>query len=95
MIEIKPLIYNSATTICYGLLSIYIFFCIFRSVFKYRVYGLSLNLLIGLEIAVLAVVFEYAFYLGSLKELSDGPISSAQLKKLIAFDCVIRTSYGV
>ena len=42
------------------LLAIYISICIGRSIFKYRVYGLTFNLLIGLEIGVVAVIIVIA-----------------------------------
>ena len=48
----------SVSLVSYGLLSVYIFVSICRSVFKYRIYGLSLNLLISLFLAVISVVGE-------------------------------------
>jgi hypothetical protein len=48
----------SISLVSYGLLSIYIFVSISRSVFKYRTYGLSLYLLICLLLAVVSVVGE-------------------------------------
>ena len=42
------------------LLAIYISICICRSIFKYRVYGLTFNLLIGLEIGVMAFIIVLA-----------------------------------
>ena len=44
----------------FPLLAIYISICIGRSIFKYRVYGLTLNLLIGLEIGVVALIIAFA-----------------------------------
>ena len=43
-----------------GLLSIYILYLIYQSVFKYRVFGLSLNLLIGLEMGIFALLIAYS-----------------------------------
>jgi len=67
MIETWELISNSFWTACFGFLSIYIFVCILRSVLKYHVYGLSLNLLIGLEIAALAKMLSQIFYIRCLQ----------------------------
>jgi hypothetical protein len=78
MIETLQLISNSFWAACSGLLGIYIFVCIWRSVFKYRVYGLSLNLLIGLEISVLVMMLDFIFYVRFLKLLSEEQTSLTQ-----------------
>ena len=43
----------------YGSLALYICFCIYQSVFKYRVHGLSLNMLIGLGVGIVAWIIAY------------------------------------
>ncbi len=43
----------------YGSLALYVFFCIYQSVFKYRVHGLSLNMLIGLGVGIVAWIIAY------------------------------------
>ncbi|MFM7859161.1 MAG: hypothetical protein ACKO96_46375, partial [Flammeovirgaceae bacterium] len=85
MIETLQLISNSFWTACAGLLGIYIFVCISRSMFKYRVYGLSLYLLIGLEIAVLAMMLYFIFYIRCLQLYYGEQASSAKTKKFTAF----------
>ncbi len=54
-------IFTASVFFFYGLLTIYVFISISRSIFKYRVYGLSLNLLIGIAIALVATIIAYAF----------------------------------
>ena len=67
MVSLRVKIDEAAIFFFYGCLAIYIFIVIWRSIFKYRVYGLSLNLLIGNEIAVLAVIIYSAFYLRGIQ----------------------------
>jgi len=67
MLETLQLISNSFWAACSGLLGIYIFVCIWLSMFKHRVYGLSLYLLIGLEIAVLATMISFILYIRFLQ----------------------------
>ena len=78
MIETLQIISNSFWAACSGLLGIYIFVCIWRSMFKYRVYGLSMYLLIGLEIAVLAMMLSFIFYIRYCQLYSEVQASSAQ-----------------
>ena len=78
MIETLQLISNSFWAACAGLLGIYILVCIWRSMFKYRVYGLSLYLLIGLEIAVLTNMLCFIFYIRFIQLYYEEQASSAQ-----------------
>ena len=43
----------------YGGLALYVSACIYQSVFKFRVHGLSLNMLIGIEVGVVAAIIAY------------------------------------
>jgi hypothetical protein len=70
----------------YGFLAIYILICIYQAVFRYRVSGLSLNLLFSLEVAILAAILEYAFvYKINLFLDSDLPIIPAQKTRLMTY----------
>jgi len=42
--------------ILFGLLAIYVLTCIYRNIFQYRVFGLRLGLLIGIEIGLVAAI---------------------------------------
>ena len=56
MVDLVLKINSSAVFVFFGLLALNLLFYIWRSIFKFRVFGLSLKLLIGLEISVLAIV---------------------------------------
>ncbi len=43
-----------------GSLAVYILLCVYQSVFSFRVYGLSLNLLLGLEVGIVALALHQA-----------------------------------
>jgi hypothetical protein len=58
MVDVPYKINESLNLFFYGLLAIFGFICIYMSLVKYRVKGLSLYLLIGMQIAVLAVLGE-------------------------------------
>ena len=69
----------------YGLLAIYGFICICRSLFKYRVKGLSLYMLIGIQIAVLAVLGEASCLL-RMYQVEKVPSPASSWKATILFD---------
>jgi hypothetical protein len=67
----------SVSLVSYGLLAIYIFVSVCRSVFKYRIYGLSLYLLICLFLAVISVVGEAACLLRYFQIGSEDYVTAA------------------
>ena len=68
----------SLSLVAYGMLSIYIFVCIFKSVFKHRVYGLSLSLLICFFLAVVSVLGEASCLLKFYQIGSGDQVSTTQ-----------------
>ncbi len=94
--EINYKINESLNLICYGLLAIFNFICIYRSLFKYRVKGLSLYLLIGLQIAVLAVLGEDISTLRMHQIESEDSVPPTVLTRKISVLVYIEvTFYGI
>jgi hypothetical protein len=89
-------IFTASVFFFYGLLTIYVFISISRSIFKYRVYGLSLNLLIGIATTLVATIIAYALNVKLHQVIDSGePHTSAELRAMKVYDSLTYAFIGI